>query len=84
MRKNIIALRQKLPTRGYVKLILEAEREAIGPRKKMRITEDEVKNLFSSRSVDPDKKLIIIENARTVVKKIKEHNQRVNSMAAAV
>lgn len=83
MNENITALREKLPKR-YVKLILEAEREAIGKRKKLRITEQEIKNLFSSRSVDAGKQVIIIANAKKVVKKIERHNKLVNTMAAAV
>ena len=83
MIKEIQALRKKLPNRGYVKAILEAEREIIGKGKKLRISEDEIKNFFTRRAVSSESKLHIINASKKAIENAKKAERELKALATA-
>ena len=83
MQKEIIALRKKLPKRGYVKIILQAERSIVGKRKRLRFTEDEIKNLFTGRAVKDESKQLILEATGKALVNRSKFEKRIKRMAAA-
>jgi len=80
MEPEIKALRNKLPTRGYVQLIMDSVPKNAD---KALVTKDIIKHFFLGRAVKYEAKVIVIKSVNQAIKKLSKKQSVLKKMIAA-
>ena len=80
MKKEIQALKAKLPKRGYTQLVMENTTDDKG---KQLITIDIIKQFFAGRKVKHENKIIVIKGVKAAIEKLNKKELELKSLMKA-